>query len=115
MPRPPLAYLVHRVGEHHPARVRARARNSRTISERQVQTGFRPDRALVLARPPRKPFQLVSQGKQSMQLTTAAFGLGALTVATSLSAQMPSRTGQDERPQAVSEAKEPQLKPSGGA
>ena len=50
-----------------------------------------------------------------MKLTTAAFGLGALTVATSLSAQMPSRTGQEERPQAVSEAKEPQLKPSGGA
>ena len=42
-----------------------------------------------------------------MKLTTAAFGLGALTVATSLSAQMPSRTGQEERPQAVSEAKEP--------
>lgn len=51
-----------------------------------------------------------------MKLTIAAFGLGALTVATSLSAQMPSRTGQDEpKPQAVSEANQPGLKPSSGA
>jgi tetratricopeptide (TPR) repeat protein len=51
-----------------------------------------------------------------MKLTTAAFGLGTVIFATPLAAQMPSRTGQDQQPQPSAEsAKEPQLKPSGGA
>lgn len=52
-----------------------------------------------------------------MKLTTAAFGLGAVILATPLAAQMPSRSGQDSAPQQSDEtnSKEPQLKPSGGA
>jgi len=49
-----------------------------------------------------------------MKLTTAAFGLGAMILATPLAAQMPSRTGQDPQP-AQDTSKEPQLKPSSGA
>lgn len=48
-----------------------------------------------------------------MKLTTAAFGLGAVILAGPLAAQMPSRSGQDERPQPTQQpAQEPQIKPS---
>jgi tetratricopeptide (TPR) repeat protein len=49
-----------------------------------------------------------------MKLTTAAFGLGALIVATPLAAQLPSRSGQDPQP-SQTPAAEPQIKPSAGA
>ncbi len=49
-----------------------------------------------------------------MKLTTAAFGLGAVLFATPLAAQMPSRTGQDEKP-APAETKAADVKPSSGA
>lgn len=48
-----------------------------------------------------------------MKLTTAAFGLGALILATPLAAQLPSRTGQGQPSQEP--ASEPQIKPSGAA
>lgn len=49
-----------------------------------------------------------------MKLTTAALGLGAMLFATPLAAQMPSRTGQDEKP-APAESKPGDVKPSSGA
>ena len=50
-----------------------------------------------------------------MKLTTAAFGLGAVIIATPLAAQLPSRSGQDEKPAMETPAAEPQIKPSGAA
>jgi len=50
-----------------------------------------------------------------MKLTTAAFGLGAVLFATPLAAQMPSRTGQDEKPAPATAEKAPDIKPSSGA
>jgi len=50
-----------------------------------------------------------------MKLTTAAFGLGAVLFATPLAAQMPSRTGQDEKPAPAVPEKASDIKPSSGA
>ena len=51
-----------------------------------------------------------------MKLTTAAFGLGAVILATPLAAQMPSRSGQDEAPPSAAEQGKPgDVKPSSGA
>lgn len=51
-----------------------------------------------------------------MKLITAAFGLGAVLFATPLAAQMPSRTGQDEKPApAAAQSKPDDIKPSSGA
>jgi len=51
-----------------------------------------------------------------MKLITAGFGLGAVLFATPLAAQMPSRTGQDEKPAPAAAAeKAPDIKPSSGA